>query len=105
MLAGIRDITDLLRRMLDGGNSVIAGRLAGAFRKIGREDAADEILQTMRAAGFAARETDPFSPDQVFRISPAAPSPIARRLESLWDSMRGPVLSIFPGTARPAAGQ
>jgi fido (protein-threonine AMPylation protein) len=96
VLAGIRDITDLLRRMLVDGNSVIAGRLAGAFRKVGRDDAADEILQTMRAAGFDVRETDPFSPDQVFRISHAAPSPIARRLEWLWDSMRSPVLSIFP---------
>jgi hypothetical protein len=96
VLAGVRDVSGLLRRMLDDGNSVIAGRLAGAFRKIGRDDAADEIIQTMRAAGFTVRETGPFSPDQVSGISRAAPSPTARRLESLWDSMRGPVISIFP---------
>ena len=75
VLAGIRDVSELLRRMLDGGNSVVAGRLAGAFRRIGREDAADEVTQTMRAAGFFIRETDPFSPDQKFAISRAAPSP------------------------------
>jgi hypothetical protein len=59
VLSGLRDISELLRRMLDDGTSVVAGRLAGAFRKLGREDAADEIVHTMRAAGFAVRETDP----------------------------------------------
>ena len=33
-LAGIRDAADVLGRLLDGGHSVIAGRLAGAFRRI-----------------------------------------------------------------------
>ena len=32
VLSGIRDAADVLGRLLDGGHSVIAGRLAGAFR-------------------------------------------------------------------------
>src|SRR5258705_223815 len=35
-LAMIRDASDLLTKLLDGGHSTIAGRLAGAFRNSGR---------------------------------------------------------------------
>ena len=30
VLASLRDASDVLRRLLDGGHSVVAGRLAGA---------------------------------------------------------------------------
>jgi fido (protein-threonine AMPylation protein) len=96
VLAGIRDISDLLRRLLDGGNSTTAGRLAGAFRAIGEEDLANEIISSMRAAGFVVRETDPFTPGQMFGARPTGVSAIARRLESLWENARGPVAKIFP---------
>jgi hypothetical protein len=36
VLAGIRDASDVLRLLLDGGNTTKAGQLAGAFRRIGR---------------------------------------------------------------------
>jgi hypothetical protein len=48
-------------RLLEGGHSTIAGRLAGAFRNIGRERIADDIIDTMRAAGYGIRENDPFA--------------------------------------------
>jgi hypothetical protein len=35
-LATIRDASGVLARLLDGGHSTIAGRLAGAFRNSGR---------------------------------------------------------------------
>ena len=57
-LASIADVSDVLRRLLDGGYSVVAGRLAGAFRRIGR---ADEIIAAMKAANYGMRETDPFA--------------------------------------------
>jgi hypothetical protein len=56
----IRDASGLLRKLLDGGHSTIAGRLAGAFRNSGRDQIADEITKTMLAAGYSVRETDPF---------------------------------------------
>ncbi|WP_290647743.1 hypothetical protein [Aquisalimonas sp.] len=43
VLGRIRDASDVLGRLLDGGHSVVAGRLAGAFRRIDRPDVADEI--------------------------------------------------------------
>ncbi len=66
VLSGIRDAADVLGRLLDGGRSVMAGRLAGAFRRIGRGDVGDEILGVMKRAGYDVREADPFEPERAF---------------------------------------
>jgi hypothetical protein len=65
-LASIRDPSEVLRRLLDGGHSVVAGRIAGAFRRIGRLDVADEIVAAMKGANYTIRETDPFAAQQTF---------------------------------------
>lgn len=96
VLSGIRDAADVLGRLLDGGHSVIAGRLAGAFRRIGRDDVADEILRVMKRAGYDVRESDPFEPEQAFGTLSRAQAPIVGRLQSLWEAMRAPVLAVFP---------
>ena len=95
VLASFRDASELLRRLLDGGHSVVAGRLAGALRHIGRPDAADEIVTTMRAAGYDARESDPFG-DRTAQRAVALAAPIVGRIEAMWESMRGKVLAVFP---------
>ena len=61
VLPMIRDASGLLARLLEGGHTVIAGRLAGAFRNIGRDRIADDIVKTMSSAGYAVRENDPFT--------------------------------------------
>src|ERR1035438_2693053 len=61
VLPMIRDAFGLLARLLEGGHTVIAGRLAGAFRNIGRDRIADDIMKTMTAADYAVRENDPFT--------------------------------------------
>jgi fido (protein-threonine AMPylation protein) len=95
-LASLREPSGLLRRLLDGGNSVVAGRLVGAFRRVGRTDIAEEIRAAMTGAGYSVRESDPFVPGQEFgELTPAAP-PIVRRIQSIWKSMRGTVLGAFP---------
>ena len=60
-LAMVVEPSDLLRRLLDGGRTVVAGRLAGGFRNIGRNETADQILRAMRAAGHEMSESDPFN--------------------------------------------
>ena len=52
ILARVRDPSDLLRRLLAGGHSAVAGRLAGALRRIGKASIAEEIRSTMKAADF-----------------------------------------------------
>jgi len=95
-LAGLRDATDVLVRLLGGGHSVVARRLAGAFRRIGQADAADEIIATMAAAGFAMRETDPFDPEHTLAGLRGRATPIVGRMEALWEAMRGPVIETLP---------
>jgi hypothetical protein len=92
----IRDASGLLARLLAGGHTVIAGRLAGAFRNIGRDRIADDIAKTMSAAGYDVRESDPFAdtPSLVFQARET--SPYVNRIRLLWQKMREPVIDRFP---------
>lgn len=96
VLGRIREPSRLLARLLEGGHSVIAGRLAGAFRRLGRADLADEIVAAMKAADYAVRETDPLDPDRPPAPVLRAASPIVARLHTLWASARDAVLAEFP---------
>jgi hypothetical protein len=95
-LAAIKDTSEILGRLLDAGRSVIAGRLAGAFRRIGRSEFADEITAAMKAAGYTIHETDPYAPEQAFARLEASAPPIVGRLRGAWDSMRENVIKTFP---------
>jgi len=93
-LAMVRDASDVLTILLAGGHSVVAGRLAGAFRNIGRNKIADEIIQAMRAAGYDVRESDPLSGKGLARclsVSPARFQPLPI----------GTAREVFPQAARP----
>ena len=72
------------------------GRLAGAFRRIGRDDLADETLGVMKRAGYDVREADPFAREPAFGALSRARAPIVGRLQSLWETMREPVIAAFP---------
>jgi fido (protein-threonine AMPylation protein) len=95
-MAIIRDISGVLRKLLAGGHSTIAGRLAGAFRNTGRNSFADEIMKTMVAAGYSVRESDPFDDRPAFALPTRETSPYVNRIRLLWQKMRGPVIERFP---------
>lgn len=95
-LAMIADVSDVLGRLLEGGHSKVAGRLAGAFRNIGRDQIADNIVGTMQAAGYTVSETDPFERQSPLEFSPRETSPYVNRLRMSWQAMREPILEIFP---------
>jgi hypothetical protein len=95
-LAMVRDSSDLLARLLEGGHSTIAGRLAGAFRNIGRDRIADDILKTMRAAGYDVRENDPFETRVSLDLASREESPHVNRIRLMWERMRGSVIEGFP---------
>lgn len=95
-LSGIRDASDVLGRLLDGGHSAIAGRLAGAFRRTGRAEIADDILQAMKAAGYDVRESDPFTPQQSLGATGQGTAPIVGRMDAMWEMFRAPVIDVFP---------
>lgn len=95
-LATIKDASDLLGRLLAGGNTVVAGRLAGALRNIGRHEIADGVVSAMRAAGFKVTETDPFDEVPTVALDARETSPYVNRVAMLWQIMRADVLAHFP---------
>jgi fido (protein-threonine AMPylation protein) len=95
-LTSIRDASEVLGRLLEGGHSAIASRLAGAFRRAGRADLADQIVKTMKGAGYDVRESDPFAAEQKLTVLKPGVPPVIGRIRVLWDSLRAPVLEAFP---------
>jgi hypothetical protein len=99
-LAMIHDSSEILTLLLDGGHTTIAGRLAGAFRNIGRDKIADDIVKAMRAADYDVREADPFATSPAIILSAKERSPYVNRIQLMWDAMRNEVIQHFP----PAPG-
>jgi len=95
-LSIVRDASEVLEGLLQGGHTTVAGRLAGAFRNIGRDRIADDIVRTMNAAGYKVRENDPFEfkPPSIF--SEREQSPYANRIRLMWQDMREDIIEIFP---------
>mgnify|MGYP005811398465 CR=1 FL=1 len=95
-LSSLADAADVLGHLLDGGRSVKAGQIAGALHRIGRPEMADEILRTMKRAGYNVRKIDPFAPEQTFGALPVGVSPIVGRMRAMWETMRPVVIENFP---------
>ena len=100
-LAMIKDASEILAKLLDGGKSVVAGRLAGAFRNIGKDKIADEIINTMKSAGYDIRENDPFTEKISINYNSREISPYVNRIKVMWSQMRQMVMDNFSltGTA------
>jgi len=96
LLTQLPDASELNRELLAGGHSVVAGRLAGALRAVGRAELADDILGTMRSAGFAVHESDPFVKQPPVLGSERARSPYVLRLQLMWHTMREEIVEQFP---------
>ncbi|WP_353646619.1 Fic family protein [Mesorhizobium sp. WSM2239] len=94
-LALFSDASEILSRLLEGGHSTIAGRLAGAFRNIGRDRIADDIVRSMQAGGYT-RETDPFDARLELALPRRETSPYAARIRLMWQEMRGAIIENFP---------
>ncbi|NQU33806.1 MAG: Fic family protein [Bacteroidetes bacterium] len=98
-LAMVKDTSTLLEKLLEGGHSVVAGRLAGAFRNIGNKKLADNIIRTMKSAGYDIREIDPFAeklPKNILGMRET--SPYVNRIRLMWHMMRPLVIANFPKT-------
>lgn len=101
ILATIPDASALLAKLLEGGHTRAAGRLAGAFRNIGADKMANEILRTMKAALHDVRENCPFR-DQIRLVGAVhAQSPYVHRIRLMWRAMREEVIARFPVALPP----
>jgi hypothetical protein len=95
-LSQIRDASELLPFLLENGHSTISGRLAGAFRNIKRDRIAEQIIDTMKSAGYDVREEDPFEDQIDIDLSVRERSPYVNRLKLMWQQMRGAIIADFP---------
>lgn len=95
-LSMISDPSEILHKLLEGGHSTVAGRLAGAFRNIEKSAIADNIIETMRAAGYSITENDPFEEKPAIIFSERELSPYVNRIRMNWAEMRDIVLETFP---------
>jgi Fic family protein len=102
-LARVGAAGDVVRLLLEGGHSAVAGRIAGALRRIDRGELADTILQALKAASYDVRATDPFGPAPTAVERPPQVAPIVARMQELWQAMRETVVHVFPAApeARP----
>lgn len=91
----IRDESEVLKILLEKGQTTKAGRLAGAFRNIGNEIAANEIVSVMKGLGYDIREEDPFENKSTIGYTRTS-SPYAIRLKLMWNSMREVIIDNFP---------
>lgn len=98
--SAIQEPSQLLARLLEGGHSTIAGRLAGLFRRLGRTEIADEIVATMKAADHAVREVDPLEPGRAIYVPHPTTPTVVGRLQALWTAAREVVLAEFPKASR-----
>ena len=95
-MATVKDASDVLAPLLEGGRSTVAGRLAGAFRNAGQPRIADDIVRTMERAGYTVRETDPFANTSGVTLALRDTSPYANRIRLMWDAMRPVIPGLFP---------
>jgi len=95
-LAIVKDASDVLSVLLAGGHSFVAGRIAGAFRNIGCDKMAEEVMKTMRSADYAVRENDPFEHARTLNVTTRALSPYVTRMQLTWLDMRETVIEVFP---------
>jgi len=95
-LSMIPDASEILHKLLEGGHSTIAGRLAGAFRNIGKDTIAENIIATMNTAGYKSIESDPFERNSNILFRDRELSPYVNRMQMIWAEMRDVVLENFP---------
>ena len=96
VLSLVKSSADILNILLSGGQSIIAGRLAGAFRNIKKDKIAEDIIKTMQGVGYDVRESDPFNDNLSLSFSSKDASPYANRIKIMWSNFRKIIIDKFP---------
>jgi len=88
-IRSLSSVPELVRTLLSGGYVAAAQRLAGALLYMGDDEAADDIVAAMKAAGYGCKPVNPFSePSPLLGHGLARGlSPYAARISALFRSM------------------
>ncbi|MCM2279292.1 MAG: Fic family protein [Oligoflexia bacterium] len=88
---------ELSRVLLSLGSPAAAGRVTGAYRRLGDGNRAEQIQQDLAAAGQPVTPHDPFINRSLHLVNiQRLSSPHAGRIRALWDHMRPTVEELFP---------
>lgn len=93
LLGSYRDVTPLIRMVVEGSHKRPGSRLVGAFQHLGMNDQADRMARVMRNAGIDLRIENPFTGEGI-AIVPGS-SPISNMLCAIWQQDRITVSEIL----------
>ena len=88
----VKDESEIYGILADEGASKRAGRLVGAFRNIGRDKIANNILGYMKRLGYDIREEDPFEDKDAHNAL------VARGYYQAFLAVRNTIVKIAEGT-------
>jgi hypothetical protein len=93
----VRDPSELNHQLLTLRSPTAAGRLAGAYQKMGKSHFAEQIMSTMAAAGYKVEPQNPFGkkPVVVGKLRRVT-SPISSRITAMWQTLREDIIAVFP---------
>lgn len=89
------DMPTLSRHLLESGSAIIGGRMVSALRAVGRDEESKQLKETLKKAGIAVAEQDPFAGPLPFIGGGVRESPYAQRIRTMWATMRDQVGRIF----------
>lgn len=101
----IKEASQILGPLLDGGHTRPAGRIAGAFRNMGIDKIADEIISTMKAVDYDVREADPFEDRLDLKLSTLVSSPHVNRIKLKWAEYKKIIVKHFPDKPNPVVNR
>jgi len=87
---------DVSRELVRLGAVSAAGRIAGAYQSLDNEEALKTIVDDMASSGHRIKPANPFITYEPVIKSRRFKSPYAPRVLSLWNDLRGQIISVFP---------
>ncbi len=93
LLYSLKSVDEILKILVDNGNSTRASRLIGALRNVGRDDMANEIKEVMKRVGHDVKEENPFD-DSSANLQILPLSPHQARISLKWQQMREQIINL-----------
>jgi hypothetical protein len=93
----ISSAADISRVLLTLQSPTAASRIAGAYKRLGHENWAEQIIHDLTAAGQNVTAHDPFDKQPLYLGSiEKLTSPYSGRIKAMWEKMRPVVIENFP---------
>ena len=99
----IKSSSALTYYLLDLNLPTTAGRLAGAYKQLGKKDFSEDIINAMTAAKYQVKITNPFHQTAPLIQLEKIKSPYHGRIISMWANLREDIIEVFPKKTKSKA--